>query len=120
MADDASGRLTLHVLDTARGRPAVGLPLAFYRLVGEAREPLSTHCTNHDGRCDSPLLAGDALQPGRYEIVFDIAAWRTMEGETEAGFYDLIPIRFCITDTATHYHTPLLLSPFGYVTYRGS
>ena len=58
--------------------------------------------------------------PGCYEVVFDIAAWRAANGEAGAGFYDLIPIRFRVTDAAAHYHIPLLLSPFGYTTYRGS
>ena len=120
MPDEATGRLTLHVLDTAGGRPAAGLALSLYRLIGETRELLSAQSTNLDGRCDAPLLAGDTLQPGRYEIVFDIASWRAMQGEAEPSFYDLIPIRFRITDTTAHYHIPLLLSPFGYVTYRGS
>jgi 5-hydroxyisourate hydrolase len=120
MPDEAAGRLTLHVLDTARGRPAAGLALSLYRLAGETRELLSAWITNQDGRCDSPLLSGEALQPGRYEIEFDIAGWRNAQGETEPGFYDVIPIRFRITDTAVHYHIPLLVSPFGYVTYRGS
>jgi 5-hydroxyisourate hydrolase len=76
--------------------------------------------TDADGRCGSPLLAEDALLPGVYEIIFDVRAWRAMAGAGEAGFYDLIPIRFCITDPSAHYHIPLLLSPYGYSTYRGS
>ncbi|HVC62120.1 MAG TPA: hydroxyisourate hydrolase [Acetobacteraceae bacterium] len=120
MPDEAPGRLTVHVLDTARGCPAVDLGLSLYRLDGDARELLATRHTNKDGRCDAPLLFGDALLPGRYEIVFGIASWRAARGEAEAGFYDLIPIRFRIADAAAHYHIPLLLSPFGYTTYRGT
>lgn len=120
MPADVPGRLTLHVLDTARGRPAAGLALSLFRLSGNNRELLSAWTTNQDGRCDAPLLAGDALQAGSYEIEFDVGAWRAQQGETEPSFYELIPIRFRITDPAGHYHIPLLLSPFGYVTYRGS
>ena len=76
--------------------------------------------TNADGRCDGPLLEGAALTQGVYEIVFNVGAWREKSGHDDAGFYDLIPIRFRITDPAVHYHIPLLVSPYGYSTYRGS
>jgi 5-hydroxyisourate hydrolase len=117
-ADGQSGRLTVHALDTARGCPAAGLPLTLYRIDGSARNEIGTWRTNDDGRCDGPLLAGAAVHPGIYEIVFDIAAWR--RGGGDPGFYDLIPIRFCIADPAAHTHIPLLVSPYGYTTYRGS
>lgn len=120
MADETTGRLTVHVLDTARGAPAAGMELSLYRRDGETRRLVAVRRTNADGRCDAPLLAGDALQAGSYEIVFDVAAWRAGQGEPGAGFYDLIPIRFHIADPAAHYHIPLLLAPFGYTTYRGS
>jgi 5-hydroxyisourate hydrolase len=120
MPADAPGRLTVHALDTARGNPAVDLPLSLFRLEGDARSLLLTWRTNADGRCDAPLLSGEALRPGCYEVVFDVAAWRVANAEAEAGFYDLIPIRFRVTDASAHYHIPLLLSPFGYTTYRGS
>ena len=67
-----------------------------------------------------PLLAGDALRPGLYEAVFDVAAWRRASGDADPGFYDTIPIRFRIDDAAVHTHLPLLLAPYGYSTYRGS
>jgi 5-hydroxyisourate hydrolase len=114
-----SGRLTVHVLDTARGRPAAGVPLALFRLDGAARIALVAARTNQDGRCDAPLLSGAELRPGGYEVVFEIAAWREANCE-EPGFYDTIPLRFRVTDPHAHYHIPLLLSPFGYTTYRGS
>jgi 5-hydroxyisourate hydrolase len=120
MAAEPSGRLTVHVLDTARGKPAADLAFSLFRLDGEARTLLLAQRTNADGRCDAPLLSGDALRPGYYEVMFDIASWRAAHGEAEAGFYDLVPIRFRVTDAAAHYHIPLLLSPFGYTTYRGS
>jgi hydroxyisourate hydrolase len=94
--------------------------LSLFRIDGDARHLLLTWHTNADGRCDSPLLSGDALRPGCYEVMFDIAAWRAANGEADAGFYDLITIRFRVMDPVAHYHIPLLLSPFGYTTYRGS
>jgi 5-hydroxyisourate hydrolase len=115
-----TGRLTVHVLDTALGRPAVDLPLSLFRIEGLVRTQLGAWHTNNDGRCDAPLLAGSALLPGSYEIVFNVGAWREMAGPVDPGFYDLIPIRFRVTDTSVHYHIPLLLSPYGYSTYRGS
>ncbi len=120
MAAEPSGRLTVHVLDTARGKPAADLPLSLFRLDGDTRTLLREQRTNADGRCDALLLSGDALRQGCYEVMFDIAAWRAAKGEAEVGFYDLIPIRFRVADAAAHYHIPLLLSPFGYTTYRGS
>src|ERR1700722_1645044 len=118
-AEPTSGCLTVHVLDTALGQPAVGLPLSLFRIGNVVRTQLGTWTTNADGRCDAPLLAGDALLPGAYEIVFDVRAWREMAGTGEPGFYDLIPIRFRVPDPGAHYHIPLLLSPYGYSTYRG-
>jgi 5-hydroxyisourate hydrolase len=115
-----SGRLTTHVLDTASGRPAAGLPLDLFRLEGGERHHLGSYRTNADGRCDSPLLAGGALAPGEYELVFSVGAWRAAAGEPGQGFYDVVPIRFRIGDAEVHYHVPLILAPFGYSTYRGS
>lgn len=113
-----TGRLTVHVLDTALGQPAVALPLSLFRIGNVVRAQLGAWHTNADGRCDAPLLAGVALIPGAYEIVFNVGAWRA--GSADMGFYDLIPIRFRVIDPAAHYHIPLLLSPYGYSTYRGS
>ena len=110
------GRLTTHVLDTAGGGPAAGMPLDLFRLDGDARRHLGHFRTNADGRCDAPLLAGDALPAGVYEIVFAVGAWRGQG----AGFYDAVPIRFRVDDPRAHYHVPLILAPFGYSTYRGS
>jgi 5-hydroxyisourate hydrolase len=109
-----SGRLTTHVLDTATGRPAAGMALDLYRLVEDTRTKLGIFRTNADGRCDAPLLQGEALLSGAYEIVFAVGAWRA------GGFYQEVPIRFVVGDAAAHYHVPLILSPFGYSTYRGS
>jgi hydroxyisourate hydrolase len=105
-------RLTVHVLDTARGLPAVGMALSLSR----DGEILARRLTNTDGRCDGPLLEGDGLRDGMYEIAFDVAEW---SGDN-SGFYDRITLRFRVDMSTTHLHIPLLLSPFGYTTYRGS
>jgi 5-hydroxyisourate hydrolase len=115
-----TGQLTVHALDTALGHPAVGLLLSLFRIGNVVRTQLGVWHTNEDGRCDAPLLDGTALIAGSYEIVFNVGAWREKAGAADAGFYDLIPIRFRVTDPAAHYHIPLLLSPYGYSTYRGS
>jgi 5-hydroxyisourate hydrolase len=119
-AKGSGGRLTTHVLDTAEGKPAVGLSLTLSRIEGAEHRPLGRFRTNADGRADTPLLAGDALRPGEYEIVFQVGAWRAARGEPGVGFYENIPIRFRVADPHGHYHVPLIVSPFGYSTYRGS
>jgi len=112
------GNLTTHVLDTARGVPAAGVPIALFRISGGERALLAKATTNADGRTDAPILAGDALVPGVYELVFSVGAY--LRGGEGPGFLDEIPVRFGVTDRGRHYHVPLLLSPFGYSTYRGS
>lgn len=106
-----SGRLTTHVLDTAAGRPAAGIPVTLRR---DGRV-LAEVVTNADGRTDAPLLEGDALTPGVYELEFSVGAH--FGG---AGFLDRVPVRFTVTDAGEHHHVPLLVSPFAYSTYRGS
>ncbi len=116
--------LTTHVLDVARGLPAAGLGLTLSR----DGTRLVSAVTNADGRCDAPLLADADLLPGTYELVFDVGTWRKAEawrgGEPDHGFYDLITVRFLIGPGCGpgcgHVHVPLLLSPYGYSTYRGS
>jgi len=117
----STGRLTTHVLDTALGRPARGLALQLFRLEGETRRLLVSTHTNADGRCDAPLLAGAELTPGVYEIVFAAGAYlRALEPAAAQPFLDSIPVRFGVSDASMHIHVPLLLSPYGYSTYRGS
>lgn len=112
--------LTTHVLDTARGCPARGLRLQLFA-VNNDRQLLKTAMTNSDGRCDSPLLAADELRSGRYEIVFHAGDYLRQHQEVpDILFLDQIPIAFGVSDPLAHYHVPLLLSPFGYSTYRGS
>lgn len=113
------GRLTTHVLDTARGRPAAGIPIELWRVNGSARDLIHTTRTNADGRTDAPLLDGDALRVGVYELVFTVGAYFA-EGTTTLPFLDQIPLRFGIADADAHYHVPLLVSPWAYSTYRGS
>ena len=116
----AQGRLTTHVLDTARGRPAAGLRITLDRLEGSTRARVAEAVTNADGRTDAPLLAGGALTAGQYELLFAAGDYLRAGGAEGVLFLDEIPIRFGIADAGAHYHVPLLLSPFGYSTYRGS
>lgn len=115
------GKLTTHVLDTATGKPAAGLAIALYKLSNSSSVMLKAVVTNSDGRCDEPLLSGDAFETGTYELVFFAGDYLRAQGSglPEPLFLDQVPIRFGMADAA-HYHVPLLLSPFGYSTYRGS
>lgn len=112
------GRLTTHVLDTARGRPAAGVRVELFRDGGP--EPLRSVSTNADGRTDGPLLEGEDLTGGQYELVFHVGAYFGGEGLPEPPFLDLVPVRFGISDPGGHYHVPLLVSPWSYSVYRGS
>jgi 5-hydroxyisourate hydrolase len=116
------GRLTTHVLDTMTGRPAAGLLIELYRHEGGSPELLATARTNADGRCDAPLLQGEALAPGNYELLFHVGSYLRAQGVAlpEPAFLDLVPIRFGIAAADQHHHVPLLVSPYGYSTYRGS
>lgn len=118
----AEGYLTTHVLDTARGVPAEGIAIALFRLDGAGRELLAETVTNHDGRTDGPILPKAAFAAGRYELVFHVGDYlrRTGQAGAEPLFLDEVPIRFGMADGEAHYHVPLLLSPYGYSTYRGS
>ena len=113
------GRLTTHVLDTASGKPAAGVRVVLRRdgetaVVAEA-------ATNADGRLDRPLLEGGAFRNGGYELTFHVGDYFRKAGTALAdpAFLDVIPLRFAIAEDA-HYHVPLLVSPYGYSTYRGS
>ena len=115
------GYLTTHVLDTARGRPGHGIRLELYRLDGESRTRLTEAVTNADGRCDAPLLEGDAFTEGEYELLFHAGDYLYAQGEPASGiFLERVPLRFRVASADEHYHVPLLLSPYGYTTYRGS
>ncbi len=116
------GRLTTHVLDTASGRPAAGLNIALYRIAGGKLSKLKAVKTNKDGRCDAPLLSGKDMRKGVYELQFSAGEYLRRQGADlpKLAFLDVVPIRFGIADADAHYHVPLLLSPYGYSTYRGS
>jgi 5-hydroxyisourate hydrolase len=105
--------ITTHVLDTARGRPAKGVPVVLERHVDARWEPVGQGTTDADGRVSDLLASGP--EPGRYRLTFDTAAY--FDG---AGFYPEVSVTFAATGGEEHYHVPLLLSPFGYSTYRGS
>jgi 5-hydroxyisourate hydrolase len=114
-------RLTTHVLDTASGMPAADLLIELVLLDGGG-VALKKVTTNRDGRVDGPLLEGAALLKGHYELRFHAGDYFRKNGTKlpEPAFLDVIPIRFGISDPGQHYHVPLLLSPYGYSTYRGS
>lgn len=105
--------ITTHVLDTATGRPAAGCPIS----LSKSGTVIASGITNADGRI-ADLLEPGTLVPGRYCMTFDTAAYFA-QTKTEA-FYPVVPVHFVITAIDEHYHVPLLLSPYGYSTYRGS
>lgn len=119
-----AGSLTTHVLDTARGCPAAGMLIEVWRLEashGERRLVKSVY-TNENGRTDGPLLEGSAFEEGFYELVFAVGAYFAAQGMITAAppFLDEVPLRFGVADATSHYHVPLLTSPWAYSTYRGS
>ena len=120
-----SGKLTTHVLDTANGCPGKGIAIALWKIDSNAnldsKTLLKTTETNHDGRTDRPLLEGEELTTGIYELIFTVGSYFAQYSDySEPLFLDLIPIRFGISDLEAHYHVPLLVSPWAYSTYRGS
>jgi len=116
-----SGYLTTHVLDMARGCPAEGLKIDLYRIEGDGRTHLRSLTTNDDGRTDEQILPASEFALGTYELVFHAGAYLDAIGTPPESprFLEIVPLRFGMSEQA-HYHVPLLLSPFGYSTYRGS
>lgn len=110
------GWLTTHVLDTARGVPGAGIEIALFRDGAE----IARAVTNADGRTDAPLVPKGELDTGGYELVFYCGPYLRAQGAEGVLFLEDVPIRFGIADAEAHYHVPLLLSPYGYSTYRGS
>ncbi|WP_342114391.1 hydroxyisourate hydrolase [Pseudoduganella sp. OTU4001] len=116
------GKLSTHVLDTAHGKPAAGVRVALYALAGSGRTLLKEDVTNADGRCSAPLLAGETMRPGRYELVFGAGDYFAALGVAlpEPRFLDQVTITFGIAHADQNYHVPLVVSPWSYSTYRGS
>ncbi len=114
------GKLTTHILDTAIGRPAAKVSIRLFAL-GDERVLLASVVTNSDGRADNPLLEGEAMVTGEYELEFDIGDYFSAQGAAtqEPAFLDTVVLRFSIR-AGGHYHVPLLVSPWSYSTYRGS
>lgn len=112
-------KLTTHVLDTAHGCPAAGMSVRL--LDGTGKELVATK-TNADGRVDAPLLSGNTMKSGKYRLEFGVKAYYAARGVMlpEPAFLDVVVLDFGIADPQTHYHVPLLVSPYGYSTYRGS
>ena len=117
-----AGYLTTHVLDTARGVPAEGIRIALYGIADGARNLIAETVTNDAGRTDSPILPQGEFATGTYELVFYCGEYLRETGQAgdDPLFLDAVPIRFGMSDGEAHYHVPLLLSPYGYSTYRGS
>lgn len=118
------GKLSTHVLDTTRGRPGSGIAVAVFKISENQRLLIKRVETNSDGRCDEPLLEGDALEEGVYELVFSTGPYfAALESDPSPGklrFLDDVVIRFGVPVADEHYHVPLLITPFSYSTYRGS
>jgi 5-hydroxyisourate hydrolase len=109
--------ITTHVLDTSRGRPATELKIELHIKTGENWKSISAGVTDENGRCNS-LLGETPLAAGTYRLTFHAGAY--FKGQQTEAFYADIPVIFEVRDARTNYHVPLLISPFGYSTYRGS
>ncbi len=116
------GFLTTHVLDTAQGQPAAGMTVELFSIDGDRRARVKSVVTNRDGRCDKPLLEGEAFKVGIWELVFHTAGYFLGQGIDlpDPPFLDCVTLRFGIATATEHYHVPLLVSPWSYSTYRGS
>jgi 5-hydroxyisourate hydrolase len=110
--------ISTHVLDTAHGRPAAGVPVTLEVATADGWDRVGQASTDADGRAPGLLSGDSAVHPGVHRLVFDTGAWFAERGV--AAFYPRVIVTFEIADATDHYHVPLLLSPFGYSTYRGS
>ncbi len=116
------GRLTTHVLDAAHGCPGSAIKVELYRVEEAGLQLLAHTVTNSDGRCDAPLLEGEAYRSGVYQLQFAAGEYYRARGlvSPSTAFLDVVVLRFGIDAQQEHYHVPLLLSPYSYSTYRGS
>jgi 5-hydroxyisourate hydrolase len=117
-----TGKLSTHVLDITKGKPGASVKLALYAIEGNQRRLLKNAVTNRDGRTDKPLLSGDEVRAGKYELVFSIGDYFAAQGVElpSPRFVDEAVIAFGIADVAQNYHVPLVVTPWAYSTYRGS
>jgi 5-hydroxyisourate hydrolase len=109
-------QITTHVLDTARGQPAAGVAVRLERVSGAGLEEIGRASTDADGRVRD--IGPERLAAGTYRLVFGTAAYFAQQ--RTAAFFPEVAVTFTVDGEAQHYHVPLLLSPFGYTTYRGS
>ena len=116
------GKLSTHVLDIAHGNPGAGVKVALISVAAEGKVLLKMDMTNSDGRCSSPLLEGDSMKAGQYELVFNAGDYFAAQGVElpSPRFIDLVTLSFGIAHTDENYHVPLVVSPWSYSTYRGS
>lgn len=114
------GWLSTHVLDTRDGKPAAGIAIALHEIGASARALLAKVVTNSDGRTDRPLLSGGPLRIGTYELQFFVGDHFARSTAADPPFLDMVPIRFAIAEPESHYHVPLLVTPWSYSTYKGS
>ena len=116
------GRLSTHVLDSSNGQPAAGMRIDFLERIGDQYQLIKTLHTNTDGRTDQPVMAAEVMRSGEFELLFYVADYYRARGATlnNPPFIDRVPIRFGIHDRNTHFHVPLLCTPWSYTTYRGS
>jgi 5-hydroxyisourate hydrolase len=114
------GRLTTHILDVERGRPAAEVAIEAFAIEGETARKVGDATTNSDGRTDAALVEGEAFAAGVYELRFHAGPYLAATGRAQPGFLDVVVLRFTVADPAEHYHVPLLLQAHGYATYRGS
>jgi len=112
-------RISTHILDTARGKPAAGMHVRLFSVEGETLRLLTSAITNPDGRTDEPLLTGDRIATGVYELAFAVSAYFQLPADPPP-FLGEVRVRFGVADPQANYHVPLLVSPYAYSTYRGS
>lgn len=114
--------LTTHILDLTHGTPAAGVKIVLSAGKGHSAEKLKEAVTNADGRCDAPLIAAGDMKKGAYTLEFHVGDYFRDKGVApeDPAFLDIVPVAFSVADASAHYHVPLLVSPYGYSTYRGS